>query len=90
MVLGTSLKSFAVIKFEFPLKKSFSEPVFISMFSLKNGLFSDLINETFLDPVQLIGGNIAPHTSDPYPVICNTITGLEVLMYILLLIKLAS
>ena len=48
LVLGTSLKFSAVIKFGFPLnKKSSSAPDLTKIFNLKNGLSKERIKDTF-------------------------------------------
>ncbi len=59
-----------------PLKvKSSSPPVGTRILSPKNSLV-DRTNTTSCDPVQSMGGRMAPPTSQPKPVMCNTITGL--------------
>ena len=74
-VPGTSLKFTALMLPAFPLNvKSPSAPagtmIFIPMKSLL-----ERTNATSSDPVQVMGGRMAPPTSQPKPVMCSATTG---------------
>ena len=74
-VPGTSLKFTALTFPVFPLNvKSPSAPEGTMIFMPMKSLL-DRTKATSSDPVQVIGGRMAPPTSQPNPVMCSATTG---------------